>query len=100
MRHYDTDTDLVVGSGVQAPWPGALYNMPVVIHSHARTGSLVRSVMPDQTLDGCSGHYCVGSLDSFGMPLSGTDQDSSATKTILTGVLVGAIVVSLAYLAK
>ena len=98
MRHYDTDTDLVVGSGVQAPWPGALYNMPTVIHTHAQTGSLVRSVMPDKTLDGFSGHYCsVGSVDSFGMPLSGLDP---TVETVAKGLLVGAFVAGLIYLVR
>lgn len=96
MNHYD-DVDRVVGAGVQAPWPGALYNRPVVIHSHARTGSLVRSVMPDQTLDGFSGNYCcMGSTDSFGLPLSGTDE-ASVGSTIAKGLLVGAAIAGMAF---
>lgn len=75
MKHYDTDRDLVVGAGVQKPWPGALYAKPAVVHTHAHTGALRRSYLPEKTLDGFSGHYCgcdgLGSTDSFGMPLQG-----------------------------
>jgi len=79
LKHYDTSTDLVVGAGVQAPWPGALYNKPVVIHSHSSHGALRRSYLPEKTLDGLSGHYCgVGSTDSFGMPLQGLGETASA----------------------
>lgn len=43
-----------------------------MIHSHASTGLLRRSYLPEQNLDGFSGHYCgMGSTDSFGMPLQG-----------------------------
>ena len=83
MKHYDTSTDLVVGAGVQAPWPGALYNKPVIIHSHASHGALRRSYMPEKTLDGFSGHYCgVGSTDSFGMPLGSAPEDMSKTSIV------------------
>jgi hypothetical protein len=75
VKHYNTDRDLVVGAGVQAPWPGALYNKPAIIHTHASHGALRRSYLPEKTLDGFSGHYCgcdgLGSTDSFGMPLQG-----------------------------
>lgn len=98
MKHYDTDTDRVVGAGVQAPWPGALYNMPVVIHSHAQTGSLKRSYMPEQTLDGFSGHYCgMGSTDSFGMPLQGFGDMMSSWKT---WAMVGAAAAALYFVTK
>lgn len=99
MKHYDTDTDLVAGAGVQAPWPGALYAKPVVIHSHAHTGALRRSYLPEKTLDGFSGHYCgVGSTDSFGMPLSGTEDGSSPGGTLVKGLLVGAVIAGFAFL--
>jgi hypothetical protein len=82
MKHYDTSTDLVVGAGVQAPWPGALYNKPVVIHSHSSHGALRRSYLPEKTLDGLSGHYCgVGSTDSFGTPLQGLGETPSMSAT-------------------
>lgn len=82
MKHYDTDTDLVVGAGVQAPWPGQLYNMPVVIHTHAQTGSLKRSYHAEQPIDGFGQHYDhVGSTDSFGMPLQGFGDMMSSWKT-------------------
>jgi hypothetical protein len=82
MKHYDTSTDLVVGAGVQAPWPGALYNKPVVIHAHSSHGALRRSYLPEKTLDGLSGHYCgVGSTDSFGMPLQGLGETPSMSAT-------------------
>lgn len=87
-HHYDTDTDLVVGAGVQAPWPGALYNKPVIIHSHSSHGALRRSYLPEKTLDGFSGHYCgVGSTDSFGMPLQGLDE--SQKSALSTAAIVG-----------
>jgi hypothetical protein len=90
MRHYDTDTDLVVGAGVQAPWPGALYNKPVIIHSHASHGALRRSYLPEKTLDGFSGHYCgVGSTDSFGMPLQGLDE--SQKSALSTAAMIGVV---------
>jgi hypothetical protein len=82
LKHYDTSTDLVVGAGVQAPWPGALYNKPVVIHAHSSHGALRRSYLPEKTLDGLSGHYCgVGSTDSFGMPLQGLGETPSMSAT-------------------
>ena len=90
MRHYDTDTDLVVGAGVQAPWPGALYNKPVIIHSHSSHGALRRSYLPEKTLDGFSGHYCgVGSTDSFGMPLQGLDE--SQKSALSTAAMIGVV---------
>lgn len=90
MKHYDTSTDdLVVGAGVQAPWPGALYNKPVVIHSHSSHGALRRSYLPEKTLDGLSGHYCgVGSTDSFGMPLQGLGETSSAASTPMSATSI------------
>jgi hypothetical protein len=89
-HHYDTDTDLVVGAGVQAPWPGALYNKPVIIHSHASHGALRRSYLPEKTLDGFSGHYCgVGSTDSFGMPLQGLDE--SQKSALSTAAMIGVV---------
>ena len=89
-HHYDTDTDLVVGAGVQAPWPGALYNKPVIIHSHASHGALRRSNLPEKTLDGFSGHYCgVGSTDSFGMPLQGLDE--SQKSALSTAAMIGVV---------
>ena len=88
MRHYDTDTDLVVGAGVQAPWPGALYNKPVIIHSHSSHGALRRSYLPEKTLDGFSGHYCgVGSTDSFGMPLGSTPPEEGMSKTSIAAIV-------------
>jgi hypothetical protein len=96
MKHYDTSTDLVVGAGVQAPWPGALYNKPVIIHSHASHGALRRSYLPEKTLDGFSGHYCgVGSTDSFGMPLQGLG-DTSAKPMSATSIALTAGVAALA----
>lgn len=96
MKHYDpvfdTNRDLVVGAGVQAPWPGALYAKPVVIHTHAHTGALRRSYLPEKTLDGVSGHYCgagLGSTDSFGMPLQGWG-DSISPMNIALGLGVAA----------
>jgi hypothetical protein len=92
MKHYDTNTDLVVGAGIQPPWPGALYNKPVVIHSHAHHGALRRSYLPEKTLDGFSGHYCgMGSTDSFGMPLQGFDFASVSPTKIAVGVGVAAL---------
>jgi len=98
MQHYDpvldTNTDLVVGAGIQAPWPGALYNKTAVVHSHAHYGALKRSYLPDQTLDGVSGHYCgagLGSTDSFGMPLQGFDFASVSPTKIAVGVGVAAL---------
>ena len=99
MKHYDTDTDLVVGAGVQRPWPGALYAKPVVIHSHAKTGALRRSYLPEKTLDGFSGHYCgcdgLGSTDSFGMPLQGFGEGSEGVGglSLKTLAVVGAAAV-------
>jgi hypothetical protein len=99
VKHYDpafdTNRDLVVGAGIQPPWPGALYNKPVVIHSHAHHGALRRSYLPEKTLDGFSGHYCgcdgLGSTDSFGMPLQGFDFASMSPTKIAVGVGVAAI---------
>jgi hypothetical protein len=96
LKHYDTDIDLVVGAGVQAPWPGALYNKPVVIHAHSQTGALRRSYLPEQTLDGFAGHYCgagMGSTDSFGMPLQGIDF-SSGVFSLKTLAVVGVAAVA------
>lgn len=107
MKHYDpafdTDRDLVVGAGVQAPWPGALYNKPVVIHAHSQRGALRRSYLPEKTLDGFSGHYCgmgcgLGSTDSFGMPLQGFSlSDVSPTKIALG---LGAVALVAYFLTK
>lgn len=105
MSHYDTDRDLVVGAGIQAPWPGALYNKPVVIHAHSQRGALRRSYLPEKTLDGFSGHYfgcCgdvagLGSTDSFGMPLQGFDFGASPAKIALG---VGAVAVAAYFLLK
>ena len=99
MSHYDTDTDLVVGAGVQAPWPGALYNKPVIIHSHANHGALRRSYLPEKTLDGFAGHYfgcCgdvagLGSTDSFGMPLQGLEESQKSALSIAAMVGVAAL---------
>lgn len=98
MKHYDpafdTDTDLVVGAGIQAPWPGALYNKPAVVHAHSHHGALRRSYLPEKTLDGFAGHYCgMGSTDSFGMPLQGF----SFSDVFPTKLLVGAGAAALAY---
>lgn len=108
MKHYDpafdTNRDLVVGAGVQAPWPGALYSKPVVIHSHSKHGALRRSYLPEKTLDGFSGHYCcgdvagLGSTDSFGMPLQGFDFASMSPTKIAIGV--GAVAVAAYFLLK
>jgi hypothetical protein len=103
MRHYDTDIDRVVGAGVQAPWPGALYNKPAVIHSHANTGALRRSYLPEKTLDGFAGHYCacgeLGSTDSFGMPLQGfgIGEDGLSLKTL---AVVGAAAAALYFVTR
>lgn len=97
MKHYDTDTDLIVGAGVQAPWPGALYNKPAVVHAHSHRGALRRSYMPEQTLDGVSGHYCgMGSTDSFGMPLAGAIEASDKEGVSLLAWAAGAATVALA----
>lgn len=66
-EHYDVDR--VVNAGVQPPWPGELYMKPVNLHTHAATGLLRRSYMPNQNLDG------LGSTDSFGLPLQGLDDN-------------------------
>ncbi len=98
MKHYDTDTDRVVGAGVQAPWPGALYSMPVVIHSHAQTGALRRSYHPEQSIDGFGQHYDhIGSTDSFGMPLQGFGDMMSSWKT---WAAVGAAAAAVYFLTK
>jgi hypothetical protein len=92
VSHYDTDTDLVVGAGVQAPWPGALYNKPVTIHSHSSHGALRRSYLSEKTLDGLSGNYCgVGSTDSFGMPLQGLEESQKSALSIAAMVGVAAL---------
>lgn len=101
MKHYDTDTDRVVGAGVQAPWPGALYNKPVVIHSHAHHGALRRSYLPEKTLDGFSGHYCgMGSTDSFGMPLQGFGPFGAEGISLKTLAVVGAAAVALYFVVR
>lgn len=106
MKHYDTDTDRVVGAGVQAPWPGALYSKPAVVHAHSQRGALRRSYLPEQTLDGFSGHYfgcCddvagLGSTDSFGMPLQGFYFASVSPAKIALGV--GAVAVAAYFILK
>lgn len=99
VKHYEDDVDTVTTAGVQAPWPGALYNKPVVIHSHASTGMLRRSYMPEQNLDGFSGHYCMGSTDSFGMPLQGFSPFGADGISGKTMAVVGIAALALIFVA-